>query len=160
MKKEIVGSEKAGEKQDRAGAWLPLEEMVRAQLTSEDPEFPLENALSLKPEYEGKGWAAKEPGAQTITLHFAKPVKVRRIFLRFVDHEHERMQEFSLRYATEAGHQQEIVRQQWNFSPSGSTQEVEDFTVDLNGVTRLELWMNPDVGRERWVATLDAWRVA
>lgn len=160
MWKEIVGNEKSADKKDHGGNWLPLEEIARAQLTSEDPEFPLENAVSLNAECNEKGWMAKDPGAQTITLTFLNPVRVRRIFLQFVEHEHERTQEFSLRYVTQAGGQQELVRQQWNFSPGGSTQETEDYTVDLDGVTRLELRIDPDLGRERVKATLDAWRVA
>ena len=160
MWKEIVGNRKGAEKQHHGDDWLPLEEIARAQLTSEDPGFPLENALSLHPECSEKGWMAKEPGSQTITLNFMKPVKVRRIFLHFMEHEQERTQEFSLRYMTQTGIQQEIVRQQWNFSPSGSTQEIEDYTVDLEGVTRLELRIDPDLGREEAKATLSAWRVA
>jgi hypothetical protein len=160
MWKEIVGHKPVLDKRDHHADWMKLEEITRAQLTSEDPVSPLENALSLNPECSDKGWAAGETGPQTITLHFMKPVKIRRIFLDFVEHEFERMQEFSLRYMTQAGIQQEIVRQQWNFSPGGSTQEMEDYTVELDGVTRLELWIDPDVGREKVKATLDAWRVA
>jgi hypothetical protein len=89
-----------------------------------------------------------------------KPVRIRRIFLRFAEGEHERTQEFSLRYTTQAGIQQEIVRQQWNFSPNGSTEETEDYTVELEGVTRLELRIDPDLGRDQHRASLDAWRVA
>ncbi len=37
-----------------------------------------------------------------------------------------------------------MVRQQWNFSPHGTTEELEDFTVDLSGVTALELRIDPD----------------
>jgi hypothetical protein len=33
---------------------------------------------------------------------------------------------------------------QWNFSPSGSTRELEDYRVDLSGVTVLELHIVPD----------------
>lgn len=160
MWKEIVGHKRVEEKKHRPDDWLPLEDMVRAQLTSEDPALPLENALSLGPECNGKGWQAGEAGPQTITLSFMRPVKIRRIYLHFVEQEYERTQEFSLRYMTQAGIQQEIVRQQWNFSPNGSTQEIEDYTVDLEGVTRLELRIDPDLGSGKARATLDAWRVA
>jgi hypothetical protein len=38
-----------------------------------------------------------------------------------------RTQEFVLRWSRDTGHSfREIVRQQWNFSPSGGTREVED----------------------------------
>jgi hypothetical protein len=160
MWKEIVGHKQVAEKRPREDDWIPIEKLARALLTSEDPECPLENALSLSPECNEKGWVASEPGPQTITLNFLRPMKIRRIFLRFTEPEVERTQEFSLRYMTQAGIIQEIVRQQWNFSPSGSMQEIEDYTVDLDGVTRLELSIDPDLGHERAKATLDAWRVA
>ena len=37
-----------------------------------------------------------------------------------------------------------MVRQQWNFSPSGTTEEIEDFKVELSGVTAMELRIDPD----------------
>jgi hypothetical protein len=37
-----------------------------------------------------------------------------------------------------------VVRQQWNFSPHGTTEEIEDFTVALSGVTVMELRIDPD----------------
>jgi hypothetical protein len=160
MWKEIVGHKAVAEKKHDDDGWMPLEKITRAQLTSEDPGFPLENALSLLAEWNEKRWRANETGPQTITLTFLQPVKIRRIFLQFVEGEHERTQEFSLRYVTQAGIQQEIVRQQWNFSPGGSTEELEDYTVELDGVTRLELRIDPDLGRNDVKATLDAWRVA
>ena len=43
-----------------------------------------------------------------------------------------------------AGSCGEVVRQQWNFSPHGTTEEIEDYTVDLSGVTVLELRIDPD----------------
>ena len=39
----------------------------------------------------------------------------------------------------------EIVRQQWNFSPQGSTSEIEDYGVGLPGVSALELTITPDL---------------
>lgn len=160
MWKEIAGHKQVAAKKHPEEDWMPLEESVRAQLTSEDPEFPLENALSLSPECDEKGWRAGESGPQTITLNFLTPVRIRRIFLHFVESEFERTQEFSLRYMTQAGIRQEIVRQQWNFSPNGSTQETEDYTVELEGVTRLELRIDPELGNEKARATLRAWKVA
>ena len=39
----------------------------------------------------------------------------------------------------------EIVRQQWNFSPPGSMREVEEYQVQLSGVTVLELTIDPNI---------------
>ena len=37
----------------------------------------------------------------------------------------------------------EIVRQQWNFSPSGSEREIEDYAVELSEVRVLEMIIVP-----------------
>ena len=68
---------------------------------------------------------------------------------------------FTVRWSSsEGGKPKEIVRQQWNFSPAGSTSEVEDYEVDLNGVSELELVITPDLTHHEASATLAAWRVA
>jgi hypothetical protein len=51
------------------------------------------------------------------------------------------------------------VRQQWTFSPTGSTQEIEDSAVELKSVTKLELVIDPDRGRGRILATLNTLRL-
>lgn len=50
----------------------------------------------------------------------------------------------------------EIARQQWNFSPTGSTTEIEDYAIDLNAVSVLEPAIHPDLGHHEAVATLAA----
>jgi hypothetical protein len=40
----------------------------------------------------------------------------------------------------------EVNRQQWTFSPQGSTEEVEDYRVTLDDVVVLELAIIPDTG--------------
>jgi hypothetical protein len=47
---------------------------------------------------------------------------------------------------------------QWTFSPTGSTQETEDHTVNLDSVTKLEIVIDPDRGRS--LAALNALRLA
>jgi hypothetical protein len=77
-----------------------------------------------------------------------------------VETEAARTQEFSLRWRPEKdGRTREIVRQQWNFSPTGSTTEMEDYKVDLANVGILELIINPDVSQGEALATLAEWRI-
>jgi hypothetical protein len=64
------------------------------------------------------------------------------------------------RWSSADGGLKEIVRQQWNFSPAGATSEVEDYEVDLDGVSALELAIKPDLTRREAPATLASWRVA
>ena len=137
--------------------WLNLPQVAEVAVTSEDPQGPVELAFLG----EAPGWRAGGTGDQTVRLLFDPPQRISRIFLRFVETETERTQEFSLRWSAERrGLSREIVRQQWNFSPSGATTEVEDYRVALDGVTVLELAINPDLNRRAVRATLAEWRIA
>ena len=58
---------------------------------------------------------------------------------RAVERETPRTQEFALAWSSDGGRLfHEILRQQWTFSPPGTTREVEDYTVDLDRLTVLE----------------------
>ena len=139
------------------GNWLDLESIAQVEVTSEHPEFPIESALVVG---RGRGWRADGPGVQTVVLKFDAPQRFKRIWLRFVE-EIERTQEFNLSWSADQGHSfREVVRQQWNFSPSGSTVESEDYRVDLRGVTTLKLVIDPDLGRREAAATLSELRLA
>ena len=121
--------------------WIDLESSVQAELTSEDTSHPLEGAL--KP---GSGWRASEPGPQTVRLLFDKPTRVKRVRLVFEEHELTRTQEFLLRWSSDGGESwREIVRQQFNFNPPQNTREFEDYNVDLDGLTALEVTISPDI---------------
>ena len=81
--------------------------------------------------------------------------------LEFVERDCERTQEFAISVATQSAPQpMEVIRQRWNFSPHGSTEELEDYEVDLTGVKSLELRLNPDVSGGPSRATLSRWRIA
>jgi hypothetical protein len=160
MRKEIIGQKTVGEKGESAAEWLDLDSIARVQLTSEDPAFPVENALSTNPEHNKVGWRAAGPGPQTITFLFDTPQTIRRVRLHFMEHKIERSQEFVLRYSSAGETDREIVRQQWTFSPGGSAEEIEDYSMALQGVTKLDLVVDPDRGRRNSVATLNSFRVA
>jgi hypothetical protein len=54
----------------------------------------------------------------------------------------------------------EIVRQQWNFSPPGTVQELEDYSVDLADLTVMELEIIPDKSGGEARASLESLRLA
>ncbi len=138
--------------------WLDLDALAEVEITSEDPAHPIEAALSPSP---ALGWRAAGPGEQTIRILFPEPQHLRRIWLEFTDPDHERTQEFLLRWSGDGGGSfQEIVRQQWNFSPQGATTETEDVHVDLAGVTVLELTIRPDISGGGAPARLARMRLA
>jgi hypothetical protein len=160
MRKEIVGQKTDVAEAQAAAEWLDLASVARVQLTSEDPAFPIENALSTNPALNELGWRASGPGVQTVTILFDRPQTIRRISLHFVERNMERSQEFLLLYSSARETNRDILRQQWTFSPHGSPQEIEDYSVELESVTKLELVIDPDRGRRHSVATLAALRIA
>lgn len=123
------------------GNWLDIDSLATVQITSEDPHFPIDHALKGEPSI---GWRASGKGPQVIRLHFDSPTAIRRIHLHFVEREAERSQEIAIYAASGGGGLREVVRQQFTFSPGGATEEIEDYTVDLSGVTALELRIDPD----------------
>ena len=158
MRKKVINSDTINPRSHSQEEWLDLEEIARVEVTSEDPNFPIEAALAAG---EASGWRAAEKGKQIIRIVFDNPRTLRRIRLEFSETEIERTQEFTLRWSDEvAGPLREIVRQQWNFSPQGSTSEVEDYQVQLKHLSVLELTLKPDLTPDNAFATLARCRVA
>jgi hypothetical protein len=158
VRKTVVDTAAVRQEPRSEQGWLDLAEVARVEVTSEDPNFPIEAALigEKKP-----GWRAAQKGLQTIRIIFDQPTRLRRIRLEFSETETTRTQEFTLRWSTApSGPFSEIVRQQWNFSPQGSTTEIEDYQVNLEGVRVLELVLKPDLTPANAYATLDKWRMA
>ena len=138
MKKRIVP---VGQSPEIDRDWLDLGSLAEVEISSEDPEYPIESALISG---NGSGWRAGTPGQQMIRLLFSPPQKVTRIQLLFEETSVARTQEYTLRWSPDREQPcREIVRQQWNFSPSGATVEAEDHQVELPSVEVLELIIDP-----------------
>jgi hypothetical protein len=138
--------------------WLDLARLAQVEITSEDAEHPVESALIGD---GGPGWLAGETGEQTIRLLFDEPQALRQIHLVFEEEKRERTHEFVLRWSGDGGHSyREILRQQYTFSPPGATREIEDYVVNLQGVTVLELRIVPDISRGDARASLILLRLA
>ena len=72
------------------------------------------------------------------------PQSLRLIRLVFREENVARTQEFVLRWSPAAnGTPREIVRQQYHFSP-GTTEEIQEYRVELENVAPLELTIIPD----------------
>lgn len=157
MRKKII--EPGGE--DRSAAdqnWLDLAGLAQVEITSESEAYPIEAALTPG---AGPEWRAAGPGPQTIRLIFDRPQRLRRIYLVFSELEQVRTQEFVLGWLPEGQESfREIVRQQYNFSPPGTTREIENYEVDLEAVKALELRIVPDIGGGKARARLESFRLA
>ncbi len=138
--------------------WLDLDRAAVVEVTSEEKDYPVEFALVSG---EVRGWRAADSGTQTIRLIFDEPQRLTRISLVFEETETERTQEFVLRCSPDGGRSfREIVRQQWNFSPPNTMREIEDFRVDLSGITVLELVIVPSISRGAARASLKSLRLS
>jgi hypothetical protein len=138
--------------------WLNLDGTAVVEVTSEEKDYPVESALVSG---EMRGWRAADSGTQTIRLVFDESQALKRIALVFEETEIERTQEFVLRWSGDYGGSfQEIVRQQWNFSPPNSIRDVEEYRVELSAVNVLELVIVPDISGGVARASLKSLRVS
>ena len=151
MRKNIVPRDTRSDKKNGID-WLDLGTMAQVEISSEDPLQPIESALQP---IGAPGWRAAEPGPQMIRVLFDEPQRLTRIYLLINEEETSRTQEFVLRWSPDNGRtRREIVRQQFSFSPPGTTVEQEEYTVDLAGVTILELDIVPDISGSAAKASL------
>lgn len=157
MRKRII-AHNAEEDASTGAAWLDLGRISRAELTSEDAEYPIESAVTTM---AAGGWRASGPGEQLVRLLFDEPLSLTRIQLRFRETEQARTQEFVVRWSRDGGRSwQEIVRQQYHFSPPGTTEEIEDYRVAFEGVSALEIRIVPDISGGAACASLERLRLA
>ena len=136
IRKKLIGKT---ERPDEG--WVDLSQCAAFEVTSEAAGSPLENALSA----DTKKWIAATPGEQTIRITFDEPRNISKILLLFEETATPRSQEFVLSWQ-QAGQPEwrEIVRQQFNFTPPGTTTEREEFEVSLQGASALELSIIPE----------------
>jgi hypothetical protein len=153
MRKRIISDQSSGEDK-----WLAVDKLGQIEVTSEDNDFPIE--LAIVPGYN-QGWRAASVGEQMVRIIFDQPQQLTRIFLIFEEHEIPRTHQFALHWSSNVGAPyQEIVRQQWNFSPPSTVREVEDYRVQLSAVKMLQLAIVPDISAGEARATLMQLRLA
>jgi len=155
MRKTILGHENHPATSS-SNDWFGVEAIAGIAVTSEADDAPVENVLY--PDRD-TGWRAGRPGPQIIRITFSQPRNIRRIQLDFRESKFARTQEFTLRCTVAGGEPREVIRQQWTFSPQGSTEEIEDYRVTLDDVVVLELAIVPDTSNGGALASLVRLRV-
>ena len=124
-------------------------------VTSEDPGHPVDHAFDRHRGPGGTRWIAGEPGEQTLILAFDAPQAIRRVALEVEEPGVARTQELQLAASSDGGtNYREVLRQEYNFSPPGTTFEREDWAVNAEGVTHLRLVIRPDKGDKPCRATI------
>ena len=145
MRKEILKSDPA--RSEPFAAEFNVAALATVAVTSEAADHPVENAFDHRRGPGGSRWVAETPGEQTLLLAFDAPLHIRHISLEVEETHDRRTQELDLAVSHDGGTTyRELLRQEFNFSPSGTTFEREDWTVAAEGVTHLRLRIKPDKG--------------
>jgi len=124
-------------------------------VTSEAAAYPIDNVFDSYRGPGGSRWVAEAPGPQRLLLAFDAPQTLRVLHLEVEERDVSRTQELQVAISRDGGHTyQTLLRQEYTFSPPGTTFEREDWAVRAEGVTHLQLWMKPDKGGAPYHATL------
>ena len=124
-------------------------------VTSEAAEYPIDHAFDSHRGPGGSRWVAGAPGPQRLLLTFDAPQTLRLLRLEVEERDVSRTQDIQVAISRDGGHTyQTLLRQEYNFSPPGTTFEREEWAVTVEAVTHLQLVITPDKGGQPCRATL------
>jgi hypothetical protein len=110
---------------------IDLGRLATVIVSSELPDHPVEHALEGDTGRGSARWIAGRSGVQSITLAFDAPQAVSRVDVEIEDAEQERTQQLELAISRDGAQSYQLVlRQEFNFSPSGSSWERESWRID------------------------------
>ena len=125
-------------------------------VTSEAPDHPIDLAFDDHRGPGGTRWIAGEPGEQTRDPCLRRPAddQPNPPGSRGVGSHLEPRNSSCVSLCDGGRTYRELLRQEFNFSPAGTTFEREKWTVSAQGVTHLRLVIKPDKGDKPCRATL------
>ena len=134
---------------------IPILSVAAVEVTSEAEGHPLAYVFD---ESRGPGasqWIAAQPGDQTLIIAFHHPQTIRRVTLEIEEPDTARTQDIQLCMSSDGGQTyRELRRQEFTFSPDGTTWECEDWAVTEFNVTHVKVVIKPDKGRKDCIARL------
>jgi hypothetical protein len=134
---------------------IPVLAVATVVVTSEAEGHPINGVFDDKRGPGASQWIAAEPGDQKLIIAFHQPQSIRQITMEIEEREVNRTQEVQLAVSHDGGKTyRELLRQEFNFSPEGTTWECEDWSVEELNVTHLTLLIKPDKGRSDCFAKL------
>jgi hypothetical protein len=124
-------------------------------VTSEDPNHPIDDVFDDHRGPGGSRWIAERPGEQTLILAFDTPQTLRKVLVEIEETDVSRTQELDVSVSDDGGQSyRELVRQEYNFSPPGTTLEREEWSIRAEGISHIRLRIKPDKGGKSCRATL------
>jgi hypothetical protein len=124
-------------------------------VTSEAPGHPIDHIFDSQTGPGGTRWIAAVDGEQTLILAFDGPQTIREIAVETEEWNIPRTQVLCLSLSEDGGETyRERLRQEFTFSPPGTTFEREEWSVPSERVTHLRMLIQPDKGNAPCRATL------
>jgi len=161
LRKQIIPRLPAESASVLSGEEIPVADIATVQVTSEQRDHPIDNAFDRRRGPGGSRWVADGPGTQTVILIFDRPQVIRTVSLEVEELSVNRTQELSVSISSNGGRTYwELVRQEFTFSPPGTSFEREVWSVAAEGVTHLRLEIKPDKGGRIGQATLTSLSLA
>jgi hypothetical protein len=151
---------------------IPLEESVESDaidvhslatvsVTSEDGAHPIDLAFDGRRGPGATHWLAEQTGPQKVIIAFDHPQTIRKVVVETEERDASRTQEITLSISKDGGRTyRDLRRQEFNFSPDGSTWEREDWTLAEEAVTHVQLAIKPDKGGRPFRAALTTFAVS
>ena len=124
-------------------------------VTSEDPDHPVDHVFDGQRGPGASRWIAAQSGEQRLILAFDAPQTIQKLRVEIDEPDVNRTQEMDVSISTDGGRTyRELLRQEYTFSPPGTSHEHEEWTVNAGGVSHLQLRIKPDKGGKACRATL------
>lgn len=134
---------------------LSIAETATVLVTSELPDHPIDYICDGQRGPGSTRWIAAESGDHSIVLAFDRAQTIHAVGVEIEEREVSRTQELTLAISQDGGQTyREMLRQEFNFSPTGSTFEHEEWRVAAEGVTNLRVWIRPDKGGQSCRASM------
>jgi len=146
---------------DRLGsAGILVTEVAEVLVTSETSDHPVDHIFDARGGQGGTRWMASVPGDQTLILAFEEPQRIRTIILEIEESSMSRTQEVTIAVSQDGGQTyREVLRQEYTFSPPGTTFEREQWVIHTSNVTHLRVWIRPDKSGNPAFATITSLRL-
>jgi len=139
----------------RGAAEMDIAAVATVLVSSEDPRHPVDCAFDGQRGAGASRWIAAQSGEQTLILAFDTPQIVRKILVEVEEPEISRTQELAVSISQDGGQTyRDVVRQEYNFSPPGTTLEHEEWSIKADAISHLQLRIKPDKGGKVGRATL------
>jgi F5/8 type C domain-containing protein len=136
---------------------MDIARVATVLVTSEDPGHPIDYAFDGHRGPGASRWISEQAGEQSVIVAFDAPQAVRKVLVEVDEPDVARTQEMEVSISTDGGSTyRHVLRQEYNFSPPGTSYEYERWSVVADGVTHLRLTIKPDKGGKACRATLTA----